>query len=599
MALRCAGLLSVSLLLGGCSLPDSPDEAKTPIALPIGKVQGSEALSPYDGQAVILQGVVTGNFVSGLDGFFMQDAMGESDNDPDTSDGIFVIWTQGSLPKVRRGDRVRVSGEIREIKRGQDSFQTTLQASAVEVLGRGAVAATPIDAAPASLHDWERYEGMWLRITTALTLSGNDGLLRFGELTAVFGPRQFTPTELHRPGRKAQALEQEQLRQRLVLDDNSNAEYPEQLWFLPEPLSPQAPLRVDSILHGVEGILHNAMGWRLQLTEPIERIEQAARPPAPELPELPGGVRIASFNLFNWFNGDGNGRGFPTSRGAESLSEAMRQRDKLVAAIVALKPDVVALMEVENDGYGPDSSLAQLLAALAAAWPEGEYRLIDAEGLSGEDEIRVAMIYRTTRLQAVGQPITQYTDAFASHNRKPLLQTFRVGPDGALFNLVANHFKSKGCNEAHGDDQNQNDGQACWNQTRTQAAKALDAWLKTDPNNSGSSDTLIIGDLNSYAREDPLRALQAAGWKDAFELAGVKRPYSYNYRGYSGRLDHALLSGSLAPRLRAAVEWHINADESEAFDYRRRNRDKSWYVPDPYRSSDHDPLILLLDFTKR
>ena len=63
----------------------------------------------------------------------------------------------------------------------------------------------------------------------------------------------------------------------------------------------------------------------------------------------------------------------------------------------------------------------------------------------------------------------------------------------------------------------------------------------------------------------------------------------------AARLDHALLTSVLKSRLRAAVEWHINADESEAFDYQIRNRDKRWYRPDPYRSSDHDPLVLVFD----
>ena len=42
------------------------------------------------------------------------------------------------------------------------------------------------------------------------------------------------------------------------------------------------------------------------------------------------------------------------------------QLAKLVATIRALDPDIAALMELENDGYGPQSSLAQLVAALNA-----------------------------------------------------------------------------------------------------------------------------------------------------------------------------------------------------------------------------------------
>src|SRR5690606_3231978 len=164
-----------------------------PVALPIGQVQGSGTISPYLDQRVELQGVVTGNFVAGMGGFFMQDATGEDDGDPATSDGIFVVWPNGSTPKVRRGDRVRVAGSVIEQGRDGDG-QTAVQATEVNVLGRGAAAVVAIKEAPKSVQEWERLEGMWLRIDVPLTLAGNENLLRFGELTASFGPRHFTGT---------------------------------------------------------------------------------------------------------------------------------------------------------------------------------------------------------------------------------------------------------------------------------------------------------------------------------------------------------------------------------------------------------------------
>lgn len=585
------GWMLAAALLAGCDTSFGPDPvAEAPLALPIGKVQGSGPTSPLIDQTVHIQGVVTGNFVSSLHGFFMQDAVGEDDADPTTSDGIFVAWTTGQQPKVRRGDRVRVEGIVAEV--GQ---QTTVQATTVEVLGRGATPVVEIDGPLASAADWERYEGMWLRLGEPMVVTGNDGLLRFGELAVSFGDRQYSATELRRPGRSANTLDAANQRSRLILDDNSSEEYPEDIWYLPEPLSRQAPLRVGSVAHGVEGILQHAYGWRLQLIEKIERIEQASRPAPPELPD---GVRVASFNLFNWFNGDGQGGGFPTPRGATTRDEMNRQRDKLVAAIIGLKPDIAALMEVETDGFGRTSSLAELVTALNNAWPEAGYHLVDTGMGPGEDVMRVAMIYRQARVEPVGAPLTLAEGAFATRNRVPLLQAFRVSGGSAVFQVVANHFKSKRCTDAEGANADQGDGQACWNALRTEAARALDAWLATDPTGSPVLGSVILGDLNSYAQEDPLRALRAAGWRDALNHGGAQPSYSFNYRGLSGRLDHALLSAGLMPHLRAAVEWHINADESEAFDYRGEHRNKDWYAPDPYRSSDHDPLVLVLDFSK-
>lgn len=597
MRLACTVVaLFLSALLGGCGADSAAVDVEPAVgSLRIGAVQGSGLRSPLEGQRVEVQGVVTGNFVTGLDGFFLQDAASEADGDAATSDAVFVHWPRGSTPKVRRGDQVRLAGSV--VERGEgDQTQTTIEATDLSVLGRGAVAVTSIAAPPG---DWEPLEGMWLRVTAPLVVSGNDTLLRFGELQATFGARQIQPTERHPPGPQAEVARLDNQRRRLVLDDARRGEYPDKLWFLPEPLSAEHPLRAGSVLRDVEGVLEQWRGWRLQLTSKPGAIEPASRP---ALPELPPGVRAASFNLLNYFNGDGRGRGFPTLRGASNLEELTRQRDKLVAAIAAVQPDVAALMELENDGYGDRSSLVELVQALNTRLGADSYRYIGTREGPGRDEIRVGLIYRPARLQPRGAPSLLETGAFAAHNRVPLAQAFVTTDEAAdVFTVVANHFKSKGsCQDAQDEaDRDQGDGQGCWNATRHAAARDLAAWLGADPAGNDGKRVLILGDLNSYGQEDPIRALRAAGWRDAFEIVGTKGPYSFVWNGYAGRLDHAFASAALAPYVIAAEEWHINADESEAFDYNREKRQRDWYHADPYRASDHDPLVVVLDFAAR
>jgi predicted extracellular nuclease len=106
--------------------------------------------------------------------------------------------------------------------------------------------------------------------------------------------------------------------------------------------------------------------------------------------------------------------------------------------------------------------------------------------------------------------------------------------------------------------------------------------------------TLFIGDFNAHAQEDPLRLLRAAGWRDAFARGPEQpRPYSFVFDGEAGRLDHALLNPALASKLRGAEEWHVNSDEPAYFD--EGNADASG----PWRSSDHDPVLLGFDFSRR
>ncbi|MEP6907015.1 MAG: ExeM/NucH family extracellular endonuclease, partial [Pseudoxanthomonas sp.] len=398
--------------------------------------------------------------------------------------------------------------------------------------------------------------------------------------SASFGGRLWTPTEIATPGStRIREIETFNARRRIVLDDASSRRDPKTVWYLADGTP-----RAGSTADGVQGIVDQRHGsYRLQLTAPLDT-SPTTRPAAPK---VAGKLRVAVFNLENLFNGDGKGAGFPTPRGAKTPAELKAQTDKLVLTLKALNADVAALMELENDGYGPQSSLAQFVDALNEGG--GDWRFIDAQKGPGSDEIRVGLIYRKSRVSPVGKPATLEEGPFGSRSRVPMAQAFRRGKAGQVFVVVANHFKSKGCSEATGADSNQRDGQGCWNALRVDSAQRLDAWLKTDPTGQRSDKTLIVGDFNAYAMEDPVRMLRERGWKDAFAVAKVQQPYSYLYEGMVGRLDHALLSPALAKRLRGAAEWHINADEPDAEGYAGAD------IGGPWRSSDHDPMVVGFD----
>lgn len=593
--MRAPVLALIFVCLAACGPQAGGDAPRDDEPLSIGQVQGTGEASPLLGRSVAVEGVVTGNFVSGIGGFFLQSALGAEDTDPETSEGLFVSYPRGQEPRPRRGDRVLVHGTVAEFG-PSDSSLTAIDDTSLQVLGRGQARSEVLSQAPADGR-WERYEGMQVEIGVPLTLSGNAGLLRFGELLASFDGRLRQPTDAHPPGDAARRLEADNSRRQLILDDARGGEYPRELWFLPEPLSPTAPLRAGSRLHGVRGVLDQRHGqYRLQLTQRIDRVEQAPRPPAPA---PPSGVRIASLNLLNLFNGDGRGGGFPTARGASDMVELERQRAKHVATLVALDPDIAALMEVENDGFEARSSLARLVEELNAQLGEaGDYRFVDAGQGPGGDEIRVALIYRAGRVQPVGRPQTLETGAFAARNRPPLLQGFRAHRGGPAFAVAALHLKSKGgCEEADDANRDRGDGQSCWNAARVDAARELGAWALGDPAGLGTAHVLLLGDFNAYGQEDPLRLLRAGGWHDG-TASDDDAPHSFVFQGRAGRLDHALASPGLAPFLRETLHWNSNADESEAFSYARARRQPQWYRPDAYRASDHDPLLVALDFDR-
>lgn len=575
----------VTLLLGACAghagTTAAPAGEKP---TPIGAVQGQGARSPFEGRRVLVEGVVGADFTGGLGGVFLQSLV--HDGDPLTSEGLFLTRGDVAGPRLQVGDLVLAAGTVREAG-DSDATLTTLEADQVEVVGQVAVEPLLLARPSQDGDDWEPLEGRLVHITEPLTISGNDGLSRYGELVGSFGGRLFTPTEVAAAGPGADAVAADNARRRLVLDDGSSRRDVGTPSWLPQAPHDTKPLRTGSVVTGVTGVIDQRYGsYRLQLTDKPGAIEQAPRPAAPT---VPGDRRIAGFNVLNLFNGDGAGGGFPTERGAASIDDYIRQQAKLIAVVQALDPDLAALMEIENDGYGPASAIAQFVAALNAAGPHADWRFVDAGEGPGTNPIRVGLIYRASRFSAVGKPATLTDGPFADRSRAPLAQAFRAG-QGPVFVVAANHFKSKGCGDGAADaDADAGDHQGCFNATRVESARRLHDWLATDPTGTGATGTLVIGDLNAYAMEDPLRLLRERGWHDAFALAGAERPYSYVWSGQSGRLDHALLDAGLAPRLRGAAEWHNNADEAEAFGY-RQDRDN-----DPWRASDHDPMLLGLD----
>ena len=571
--------LRLSLLVLACAAA-LPLQAKPSITL-IGAVQGEGAQSPLPGQTVTVEGRLSADLRDGLDGFYLH---GAADGNPATSEGLLVLADAArALPAAAC---LRVRGEVVEQPAGRSGqSMTALKADTIQAARcRGLPAAGPVllDALPA---DWEAYEGQLVRIQAPLTVVGVHNLERSGEVWTAFDGALWQPTEVALPGsEQARAVERDNQRRLLVLDDGNDARDPATLALLPAGQLPRGGMQ----LRGVEGIVEQRYGdgWRLQLTRPLA-LPEASRPLA--APVVAGRLKVAAFNLENYFNGDGAGGGFPTLRGASDAGQLAAQQAKLVASINGLGADVAALMELENDGYGPASSIAQLVNALNAdAAGPGDWRFVDAGQGPGSNPIRVGIIYRAGVLNPVGQPAVLEEGPFVEHSRVPLAQAFRRG-NGPAFMVTAIHLKSKGCREVTGADADQGDGQGCWNATRTDSARRIVAWLERDPTASGSPHAVVLGDFNAYAMEQPLRVLDAAGWRDAFAVAGVQQPYSYVYNGRSGRLDHALLSPSLAGLRRGAAEWHINADEPDSVGYAAGNQ------PGPWRSSDHDPLLLGLD----
>ena len=553
------------------------------------------------------EGIVVGDFQlaqpNGLNpsGFYLQDA---GDSNSATSDGIFVQAGTGVLD-VAEGDKVRVLGPVSE-----NFGQTRIIPTTVINCGAGGVVTpTSVSLPVANVSDWEKYEGMLVTVTDsaspALTVTEAYRLHYLGEYLVSSGGRLYTSTSVAEPGAAANAVDAANALRRLVIDDGRDGTDIMPACTVPnmecsDPGNPAGPVdafRIGSTTPSLTGVLGYAFSnFRLHTT--VDATFANERPA--DAPNVGGSLTIASFNVLNFFNGNGAGGGFTTSeqRGPNTIEEYNRMVAKLVIALDKLDADIIGLMEIENDDAGALSAISDLTDALNAHVGSTEYAFIET-GKIGTDAIKVALLYRTASVTPQG---TFAVDTDPINDRPTLAQTFTEISTGEDITVVVNHFKSKGSCPGSGENTDQGDGQSCWAPKRVQQAQRLLTWLGTDPTGQGDSDILIIGDLNSYAKEDPIDALVAGGYTNLVHLFGGDTAYGYVFGASSGYLDHALASASILPRITGTQVWHINADEPAGRDYNDTvdtpagNNDfyqpPELYEVNEFRTSDHDPVLI-------
>ncbi|MGB3830018.1 MAG: ExeM/NucH family extracellular endonuclease [Ornithinimicrobium sp.] len=554
-------------------------------ALDIGAVQGPGESTPRLGERVSVEAVVVGDFQEGgFNGFFVQDADG-GDDDAQTSDGIFV-YAPGA-DDVEPGDRLRITGTAAEF-----GGMTQLADVEFEVCaGPGPLPTVTEVSVPITPARYESLEGMYVTIPQTLSIAEYFNYGRFGEITLALD-RQYQPTAVFEPGSsQAEDLQASNRAQRITMDDGRSGQNPD-----PARHPNGADFALDNtfrggdLVTGATGVIdYRFNAWRLQPTQPAAF---TSANPRPEVPAVGGTTTLASFNVLNYFTTLG-------ARGADNAEEFERQEAKIVSALAELDADVVGVIEIENNG----TALTTLVDALNEQVGADIYAPV-VTGPIGTDEITTALIYKPEEVTPVGDfaTLTSAVDPrfLDSKNRPALAQTFNDNETNGAITVVVNHLKSKGSSCADVGDPTDPDGAGNCNGVRTDAAAALADWVNTDPTGTGEADTLIIGDLNSYDKEDPISTLVQAGFTDLLHSRQGEFAYSYVFDGQLGYLDYALSNTSATAQVTGAQAWHINADEPSLLDYDtefKKDAQDAIYAPDPYRSSDHDPVLVGIDLT--
>ncbi|HAS8600001.1 TPA: ExeM/NucH family extracellular endonuclease [Vibrio vulnificus] len=449
-------------------------------------------------------------------------------------------------------------------------------------------------------------------------------------------------------------------------------------------------IRINDSVVGMQGVLHYSYNeFRLIPTVNVTSanfIHNTPRTSSPVLKQSYGEdgftIKVATQNVLNYFNSPygGNDNAFGDNRGAESQQEFERQQAKLVEAIYGLDADIVGLMEIENNGFGDFSAIRELLEAINAKYYKENYRdrfsresihnryvfvgfdkngdqVLDQLDTIGSDAITNGIIYRPSKVSVVsgkvipmpwqdapmivdadGKPVVdgkgELAESGKNYQRNTVAATFRVLNTGKQLTVSVNHLKSK--------------GSTCWDDYVGTKAVDDDAQGSCENFRVASTyhlgqemakiggDQIVLGDMNSYAHEDPMLVLTSNPTKKALKAAdyikvgnkwqfnGEQGPvitqtfgfinavdyktpagetsWSYSYNDEVGSLDHLLITSSLKSRLVDAVDWHINAPESTLFDYSNKykggdsNEANPFYKDDAFRSSDHDSALVTIGY---
>ncbi|HEX8503769.1 MAG TPA: ExeM/NucH family extracellular endonuclease [Hymenobacter sp.] len=565
----------------------------------IGAIQGSGALATSGTYTV--EAVVTGVY-PGLSpaGFYVQNDAAGADGDAATSDALFVVQT---APAVAVGNKVRITGAVQEIASTPSFNQAVLTSPVITVLAASTAlpAFAVLDNATFTNAAAEPFEGMRVQFAAPVTVSNVSTLRSRGELDIstqglVYQPTQFVdPNDSPAAGTSStgagnvaavNAYQAANVARSFLLDDGRAATNPTPIPYLD---AATGTVRVGSTVASLRGILGYAFSrWRVQpLAGADAPVVTTVRPAVPTFGSI--GVKVASFNVLNYFNGDGAGGGFPTARGASTPADFARQRSKILAALAQMNADVVGLIEIENDGTGANSAIQDLVNGLNQALGAGTYAFVN-DGALGQpnntDLIRCTVLYKPAVVAPYGNVLLSATAGV--FERPPVAQLFTTRTAVAdTFALVVNHFKSKA--SGSGANADQNDGQGASNPRRKTQATELVQFINTTVRPAGTRYVVSVGDYNANFEEDPMDILRAAG----LLVAGAPGSTSYVFDGQSSSLDHAVLTPNLAGR--AAVEkWHINAAEPGFLQYDAAGAATD--ISSPFRSSDHDPILIGLNF---
>lgn len=269
-----------------------------------------------------------------------------------------------------------------------------------------------------------------------------------------------------------------------------------------------------------------------------------------------------------------------TGYGAANTGQQEKQHNKTIQALSKIRADIYGFVEIESG----QTALKKIADALTSKTGRN-YTYVNDGSTPNGSFTTAGYVYCSDAVTPYGSVRSNNTGV--GNSRKKMLG-FKVNASGEKFIFSINHFKAKTKSGASGDNLDQGDGQSYFNATRVLEAASVLKEYQTAKSKTwyDDEDILIMGDLNAYGMEDPIRTLTEGGMTDLHRYFHADSSYSYTYHGEAGYLDHAMCNATLLEQVTGMTAWHVNSDEHDKYTFDKQD-DGSMF-----RYSDHDPVVV-------
>lgn len=596
------------------------------VVTPIHAVQGSGALSPFNGQQITVEGIVTAQKFN--NGFFLQTADADIDADPATSQGIFVFTSTAPPASAAIGNRVRVSGTVTEFtpstNLNQRPITEIVSVTQVQVVAgsQPLPAAVVLDAssfgAGATVDTAEKFEGMRVSVPQATVIAASEGNISEGAATSsTTGVFHVTLPGVARPFREPGLSVMDNFPVPAGKTPPRFDANPERLMVRSRGLvgATAVALDVGAQVTGMTGVMDYFGGTWALLPDAGTVNAAGGMTGTPVADAKPEDVTIGGFNLLRFFDEVNDSNGAPTLQAAALDKRLTKTSIAICDSIKA--PDILGVVEVEN--LRVLGLLADRINATCARGPAYVPYLVQGNDPGG---INVGYLVSNRSVGAGSRvevlEVTQYgkTTLFTNpdnstallNDRPPLLMRARVHQaNGASFpvTLIVNHLRSlNGVDDTAA-------GSSGWateghrvRAKRQQQAEFLARMVEDIQTANPDEQLVLMGDFNAFEFNDgygdsmgTIRGeptpeeqvvlaspdLVTADLIDGAQLiADPAQHYSYVFEGNAQTLDHVLVNEPIAMGNDVRVDHaRINAD----FGVHHFGT-----AGTPLRTSDHDPV---------